>query len=55
MRRLIDIARARGFRTMIGIALSANERMKTLAQRLGFEFERDPNDGQLVRMTLALS
>jgi hypothetical protein len=34
---------------------AVDERIRTLAQGLGFVIGRDPSDGQLVRTTLALS
>jgi acetyltransferase len=55
LRSLIDAGRARGLRTMVGITLPENERVKNLARQAGFELAADPDDRQLVQMTLSLA
>ena len=54
MRHLIDVARARGIRTMISIDAADNWQMRDLAAYLGFRRERDPDDSAQVihRLTL---
>jgi RimJ/RimL family protein N-acetyltransferase len=44
MRVLIDSAKKRGLEWMEGFVLAANQPMLRLAQRLGFNIERDPDD-----------
>lgn len=44
MARLIDAARARGFRTMMGLVLADNHRMLKFVRQLGFTCERDAGD-----------
>ena len=52
---LIEAARSRGLRTMVGISLSENEGVKSLARQVGFEIAPDPDDRQLVQMSLPLA
>ncbi len=52
---LIEAGRSRGLRTMVGITLSENERVKSLARRAGFEIAPDTGDRQLVEMSLSLA
>jgi len=54
MRRLIDVARARGIRTMYSIDLADNVRMSDLAEDLGFQRRVDPGDGSQVIHELSL-
>jgi RimJ/RimL family protein N-acetyltransferase len=44
MTALIEAARRRGLREMVGYVLAENEPMLRLARRLGFEIKRDPDD-----------
>ncbi len=44
MARLIEAARARGFRTMMGLVLADNHRMLKFVRQLGFTCERDAGD-----------
>lgn len=55
MQSLIDAARDRGLHLMTGVCLRENERMQRLARALGFVSTRDPDEPDLVRMSLALS
>jgi acetyltransferase len=54
MQRMLDHARNRGVRTVWGLALRDNRRMRGLASQLGFEEETDPDDSALVRLVLDL-
>ena len=54
MLRLIDIAKARGLKTMIGQILAANQRMLGLAKALGFVVEDNPEDRSVRHVRLAL-
>jgi len=54
MRHLIDVARARGIRTMYSIDAVENVDMRELARHLGFETRRDPEDSTLYIHTLDL-
>jgi len=54
MRHLIDVARRNGFRQMFSIDASSNEPMRELANYLGFERKRDPQDATQVIHTLGL-
>ena len=47
MRHLIDVARARGIRTMVSIAAVENTDMRELAAHLGFHTRLDPRDASL--------
>jgi len=44
LRQLMDVARARGLRSMVGYVLAHNSRMLHLMTRLGFEMMTDPDD-----------
>jgi GNAT superfamily N-acetyltransferase len=55
MRRLIEVARARGIRVMRSIDLAANARMADLAQDLGFTRHVDPDDASQVIHELQLA
>lgn len=54
MRLLIDVARARGLRTMEGLVLATNTAMLKFARQLGFTLQHEPDDYSTVRATLAL-
>jgi GNAT superfamily N-acetyltransferase len=55
MRHLIDVARARGIRSMFSIDEADNAGMRDLARFLGFRRARDPDDATQVIHTLALA
>jgi acetyltransferase len=55
MTQLIDVARARGLRSMIGHVLAENRGMLTLCQGLGFVISDSPEGAMLKRATLALA
>ncbi len=44
MTQLIEAARRRGLREMVGYVLAENQPMLRLASRVGFEVARDPDD-----------
>ena len=54
MRMLIDCARKRGFRRLVGSVLAINAPMLRLMQALGFVVEADPDDRDQVIVTLEL-
>jgi acetyltransferase len=54
LRRLIDVARARGLDRMDGIVLRENKGMIALAKELGFEQQSVADDPQVVTMSLGL-
>jgi GNAT superfamily N-acetyltransferase len=54
MRHLIDVARARGVRSMFSIDEADNAGMRDLAKFLGFRRARDPDDATQVIHTLTL-
>jgi acetyltransferase len=51
---LIEAARDRRLKTMVGITLRENTRMIELSKSHGFAVRRDPEDPELVQMTLGL-
>lgn len=51
---LEDAARARGFRTMEGIALASNHKMLKFARQLGFRCRHPPGEPDIVHMELQL-
>ncbi|HEX2830455.1 MAG TPA: GNAT family N-acetyltransferase [Burkholderiales bacterium] len=55
MAKLVELARERGLREMVGLILSTNTRMLDLARSLGFTIGDWPDDPELVRARLALS
>jgi acetyltransferase len=55
MTALIEIARERGLREMVGYVLAQNRGMLALAQRLGFSVARDPDDPTVRTCRLALA
>jgi acetyltransferase len=54
MAALIDAARRRGLREMVGFVLAENQPMLRLAARLGFAVKRDPDDFSQCICRLAL-
>ena len=54
MRHLIDVAKARGVRTMVSFDAVENLEMRQLATALGFERRPDPDDRMMVIHRLAL-
>jgi len=54
MQRLIDIARERGFVTMVGWVLGENVGMLEMVSRLGFAIRHDVEDSRLREVTLSL-
>ena len=54
MARLIEIARARGFATMLGWVLTENTGMLKMVGKLGFAIAADPDDSHNCLVTLAL-
>jgi acetyltransferase len=54
MKMLIGRARARGFKRLIGSVLAVNQAMIGLARALGFAVRSDPDDGELMIVTLEL-
>ncbi len=55
MTQLIDVARARGLRSMVGHVLAENRGMLSLCQGLGFVISDSPEGPMLKRATLALA
>jgi len=51
---LIEAARDRRLKVMTGVTLRENSRMIDLSKSLDFETRRDPDDPELVQMTLSL-
>jgi acetyltransferase len=54
MKLLIEAARARGLKKMIGEVLASNVKMLDFVRRLGFELTTDPADPRQLRATLDL-
>jgi acetyltransferase len=54
MARLIEVARTRGFGTMIGWILAGNDGMLAMVSALGFSLQADPDDARNRVATLAL-
>ncbi len=54
MRQLIEVARARGLRSMIGHVLAENHPMLALCGKLGFVASNGPEGPMVKRMTLSL-
>ena len=50
MLSLIEAARERGLRTMVGQVLANNDKMLTFSRQLGFTIHRDPDDRETVRV-----
>jgi acetyltransferase len=55
MHMLIDAARRRGLKKMIGEVLSSNSKMLHFVERLGFHAAMDPQDPKQLRVTLNLA
>ena len=54
LERLIEVARSRGLRTMVGHVLAGNQAMLGLCSKLGFVISDHPEDAALKRATLVL-
>jgi L-amino acid N-acyltransferase YncA len=54
MARLIEVARARGFATMVGWILAENGGMLGMVAKLGFALAADPEDSHVRVATLPL-
>jgi acetyltransferase len=54
MRRIIDYARKRGIKEIVGDVLRDNRTMLKLCKVLGFTTHRDPDDLEIVKVTLRL-
>ena len=54
MRRIIDYAKSRGIREIVGDVLRENRTMLKLCKVLGFTTERDPDDLEIVKVRLRL-
>ena len=54
LERLIEVARTRGLKAMVGQVLAENQPMLALSRKLGFEVSGHPDDGALKRVTLVL-
>jgi acetyltransferase len=54
MRRLIEVAQASGYKSMVGFVLASNENMLQLCARLGFVAASDADEPMLRCVTLAL-
>jgi acetyltransferase len=54
MRKLIDMARRRGLKWMVGEVLTSNHRMLQFVTKFGFKVGLDPEDPTLMRATLQL-
>jgi acetyltransferase len=55
MRRIIDYARQRGIQEVFGEVLQDNESMLKINRALGFTIERDPDDPNVMHVSLPLS
>lgn len=49
MAALMDAARGRGFKTMVGLVMATNHKMLKFARQLGFTLRRNEDDPQTVR------
>lgn len=54
VRRIIDYARSRGIREIVGDVLQENRTMLKLCKLLGFSLHRDPDDPEIVKVRLRL-
>lgn len=54
MNQIIDIARDRGFKEMVGVVLRENHKMKKFCKSFGFVIGPDPDDESLVMARLKL-
>jgi acetyltransferase len=55
MRRLIDIARQRGIRELVGQVLRENESMLQMCRELGFTIAQEPRDPAILLVRKQLS
>lgn len=55
LERLVEVARWRGLRTMVGHVLGGNQAMLGLCKKLGFEISDHPEDAAVKRATLNLA
>jgi acetyltransferase len=55
MQRLIEVARERGLKTMIGYIVANNQGMLALCMRLGFAIEHMSDEADVRRATLTLA
>ena len=55
LERLIEVARWRGLRTMVGHILGGNQSMLALCKKLGFEISDHPEDAAMKRAVLDLN
>jgi acetyltransferase len=51
---LVEVARARGLKAMVGHVLAANQAMLALCSKLGFRISDHPEDAAVKRVTLVL-
>jgi acetyltransferase len=51
---LLDLAPEMGFETVWGSILASNTPMRALAERLGFEISRDPDDYQVIKASISV-
>ena len=51
---LLDLAPEMGFETVWGSILASNTPMRALAERLGFEISRDPDDYQVIKALISV-
>jgi len=54
LERLIEVARWRGLKSMVGHVLAGNQGMLALCSRLGFTISEHPEDAAVKRATLVL-
>lgn len=54
MLELMRVARGRGLKTMIGYVLASNHRMLKFCRQLGFEFQRQAGEGDIVTVVKRL-
>ena len=54
MTRLMEVASARGLKTMMGYVATDNPGMLDLCEELGFAVEREPDDPHTRRVSVAL-
>ncbi|MDJ0608316.1 MAG: GNAT family N-acetyltransferase [Kiloniellales bacterium] len=55
LKTLLEVAPERGFKTVWGSILADNHAMRALAEKLGFQVRRDPDDPSLVMATIDVS
>ena len=53
--RLLDIARRKRYRRVIGLVLRENERMLQMAREYGFHVADEPDEPSVVRVTFDLT